>query len=78
MNQPENHKAGPLRRTSLAIGLALCLFGTGAMAQSTTGSIYGQAQAGDTVLVKSDSGVTRQVTVDAAGRYVFDSLPLGS
>ncbi|MGP1666898.1 MAG: carboxypeptidase-like regulatory domain-containing protein, partial [Rhodanobacter sp.] len=48
--------------------------------QSTTGSIFGQVPAGngETVMVKSTSGVTRQVAVDSSGRYDIDTLPLGS
>ncbi|EIL89977.1 carboxypeptidase-like regulatory domain-containing protein, partial [Rhodanobacter spathiphylli] len=80
MNSRKNFTARQLRHTSLAIGLGLCLIGTGAVAQSTTGSIFGQVQAGsgETVLVKSSSGVTRQATVDSTGRYAVDSLPLGN
>ncbi|EIL93410.1 carboxypeptidase-like regulatory domain-containing protein, partial [Rhodanobacter spathiphylli] len=52
---------------------------TGAVyAQATTGSIFGQAQSGDSVLVKSSSGVTRQVDVDSTGHYTVNSLPLGN
>ncbi|MEO9239566.1 MAG: carboxypeptidase-like regulatory domain-containing protein, partial [Jatrophihabitantaceae bacterium] len=78
MNSRKNFTTSQLRRTSLAIGLGLCIVGTGALAQATTGSIFGQAQAGETVLIKSSSGVTRQVVVDSTGRYTVGSLPLGS
>jgi len=77
MSSRKNLTTAQLRRTSLAIGLGLCIAGTGAMAQSTTGSIFGQAQAGETVLVKSTSGITRQVVVDSTGHYAVSSLPLG-
>jgi len=51
-----------------------------AMAQSTSGSIFGQAPAaaGETVLIQSASGVTREVQVDASGRYTAGSLPVGT
>jgi TonB-dependent Receptor Plug Domain. len=80
MNSRKTFMTRQLRRTSLAIGLGLCLAGTGVLAQSTTGSIFGQVQAGsgETVIVKSSSGITRQVAVDSAGRYAVDSLPLGN
>ncbi|MFC5436715.1 carboxypeptidase regulatory-like domain-containing protein [Rhodanobacter umsongensis] len=80
MSSRKNFTTGQLRRTSLAIGLGLCLVGTGALAQSTTGSIFGQVQpgSGESVLVKSSSGITRQVAVDSTGRYTVDALPLGS
>ncbi|HWX66078.1 MAG TPA: TonB-dependent receptor plug domain-containing protein [Rhodanobacter sp.] len=77
MKSHKNFTTAQLRRTSLAIGLGLCIVGTGALAQSTTGSIFGQAQAGETVLVKSTSGVTRQVVVDSTGHYNVGALPLG-
>ncbi len=78
MNSRKNLGTRPLRRTSLAIGLGLCLIGTGALAQSTTGSLFGQAKAGETVTVKSSSGVTRQAAVGADGRYSLGSLPVGT
>ena len=78
MNSRKNFTTGQLRRTSLAIGLGLCLVGTGALAQSTTGSIFGQAKAGETIVVKGASGITRQVEVGADGRYNISTLPVGS
>jgi outer membrane receptor for ferrienterochelin and colicin len=74
----KNLKTSQLRRTSLAIGLGLCLMGTGVLAQSTTGNIFGQAKAGETVVITGSTGVTRQVTVDESGRYSVTALPLGS
>ncbi|GGY31979.1 Oar protein [Rhodanobacter panaciterrae] len=77
MNSRKNFTTSQLRRTSLAIGLGLCIVGTSALAQSTTGSIFGQAQAGATVLIKSTSGISRQVAVDSTGHYTASALPLG-
>ncbi|WP_250624430.1 TonB-dependent receptor [Pinirhizobacter soli] len=67
-----------LSRISLAVGLAVG--STAIFAQATTGSIFGQAPAaeGETVQVRSNSGVTREVAVDANGRYTIGSLPLGT
>jgi len=69
----------------LAVTAAMGLYGLGASgqvhAQATTGSIFGQVPAGSgqtTVTVSSSSGVTRQVAVDASGRYSIGSLPLGN
>lgn len=72
------HGAFP-RRTALALALGMSVSGL-AFGQATTGSIFGQVPAGsaDTVVVKSASGLTRQVAVDASGRYSVDSLPLGT
>jgi len=74
-------RRGGFRPTALAIALGLSI-GTIApvMAQSTTGAIFGQvpAGAGTTVSVTSDTGFTRDVPVDADGRYRASNLPLGS
>ena len=67
----------------LAVAIGLGLYGAAAPtpvhAQATTGSIYGQVPAGsgETVLVSSTSGTTREVAVDTNGRYTVGSLPLG-
>ncbi|HEX7731729.1 MAG TPA: carboxypeptidase-like regulatory domain-containing protein [Rhodanobacter sp.] len=45
-------------------------------AQSTTGHIFGQAPAGETVVAQSSSGLHRHVTVDAGGRYNLRNLPM--
>ncbi|REM08630.1 carboxypeptidase regulatory-like domain-containing protein, partial [Mycobacterium tuberculosis] len=47
-------------------------------AQSTTGAIAGQAPpSAQRIFVRSDTGLTREVTVDARGRYTISQLPLG-
>ena len=66
------------RQTALAAALSMSLAGV-AMAQSTTGSIFGQAAPGDTVTVSSTAtGITRDVQVDSSGRYRVTNLPVGS
>ncbi|WDS38032.1 TonB-dependent receptor [Pseudoxanthomonas sp.] len=61
------------------LALALGLLAGNASAQSTTGAISGQAPAGaTTVLVRSDTGLAREVQVDARGRYQVSQLPLGT
>ncbi|PZP64162.1 MAG: Oar protein [Pseudoxanthomonas spadix] len=67
-----------LRRSALALALTLAAGST--YAQSTTGRIFGTvqgAEAGDTVLVQSSSGFSREVPVEG-GRYTLGNLPLGS
>ncbi|WP_234411355.1 MULTISPECIES: TonB-dependent receptor [Rhodanobacter] len=51
-----------------------------AMAQSTTGSIFGQAPAaaGETVTATNASGLTREVTVDSSGRFQINNVPVGT
>ena len=68
-----------LRHTALAIALGMSLTGV-AMAQSrSAGTIFGNAEAGAQVTIKSkDTGLTRTVTADASGRYAVSELPLGT
>ena len=67
------------RRTALAVALGLSFAGA-ALAQSTVGSIFGQAPAGsgETVVVSNSSGISREVPVDSAGRFRVDHLPVGT
>jgi len=64
--------------TLLALACAAAFGLTDASAQSTTGSIFGQAQPGTTVTATSDTGITRKATVDDSGRYTINSLPVGN
>lgn len=69
-----------LKRTALAAVLGACLANGAVYAQSTTGSIYGSApsEAGSTIVVQSDTGLSRTITIDANGRYNLGSLPVGA
>jgi hypothetical protein len=82
MSSRKNVGTHALRRTSLAIGLGLCLVGTGAIAQSNaSGAIFGATTAapGQTIhIVNKGSGLTRDVPVDSSGRYRASSLPTGT
>jgi outer membrane receptor for ferrienterochelin and colicin len=79
----DRRKRSP-RALSLAVTAALGLCGLGGMdtlhAQSTTGSIFGSAPpaAGETVMARSSTGLTREVAVDAQGHYTIKSLPVGT
>jgi len=66
-----------LKRTALAIILTSVI--GAAAAQSTTGSLFGNAPAaaGATITVQNESGLKRSVPVDANGRYNLGSLPVG-
>ncbi|WP_447731554.1 TonB-dependent receptor [Rhodanobacter soli] len=66
------------RHTALALALSMSLGGV-AMAQSTTGSIFGQAPAaaGETVSATNTSGLTREVAVDSSGRFQISNVPVG-
>jgi len=51
---------------------------TAANAQSTAGTVFGKAPAGDSVSAKSTTnGTQREVQVDADGRYAIRALPVG-
>ncbi|HEY4145942.1 TonB-dependent receptor [Pinirhizobacter sp.] len=69
------------RRKVLALALLAGMGATsGAFAQSTVGTIYGSAPIGgnETVLLESNSGIRREIAVDAKGRYVASQLPVGT
>ncbi len=72
-------QASRWRHTALAVALSMSLGGV-AMAQSTTGSIFGQAPAapGESVVVTNRSGVSREVPVDSSGRFRVGNLPVGT
>jgi outer membrane receptor for ferrienterochelin and colicin len=72
-----NYIAKGLKRSALTVALGLCFAG-GVHAQSTTGSIYGNAGQGAKVTVSNDSGLSRTASADAAGRYTISSLPVGN
>jgi outer membrane receptor for ferrienterochelin and colicin len=79
MNSRSTRQASVLRRSSLALALAMGMGLTGTVfAQATTGSLFGSAEAGDTVQITSSTGVSRSTTVGATGRYTFNNLPIGT
>ncbi len=79
MSSRSIRQASVLRRSSLALALAMGMGLTGTVyAQATTGSLFGSAEPGETVQITSQTGVTRTTTVGENGRYNFGNLPLGS
>ncbi|WP_266156602.1 TonB-dependent receptor [Dyella silvatica] len=68
------------RRSKLALAVALGFGLSGqVLAQSTTGTIFGQAPvaAGETVQITGGSGFNRTVPVDSTGRYSI-TVPVGT
>ena len=68
------------RRSALAFAMAvgLGLVSSAALAQSTVGTIYGNASAGSTIQADStSSGLSRSATADADGKFNIGSLPPG-
>jgi len=68
-----------LRPKNLALAIGLGSIGL-AHGQATTGSIFGEAPvaSGETVVIKSNTGFTREVPVDRNGRYAIAALPLSN
>lgn len=71
-----------LNTWGVTAALCLCVYGaTGigtASAQATSGRIFGQAPAGQTVTAQSTTGLRRHVTVKSGGRYTITALPAGT
>jgi hypothetical protein len=71
-----------LRKAALSIALGTCiasLVPMTASAQNVTGSVVGQASAGDQITItNADTGLTRTVTADSNGNYRMAQLPVGS
>lgn len=74
-----NYLSKGIKRTALSVALAACFVG-GVHAQSNTaGSVFGQATAGDTIVIENPStGFTREIQVGANGNYRASSLQTGS
>lgn len=68
-----------LRRSALSVALGLC-FAPGVQAQSNaTGSIFGQAEQGSSILVTNPAtGYSRTIPVDGQGRFRAAALPPGT
>jgi hypothetical protein len=70
----------PVRHTALAVAVAMGFgFSGNVLAQSTTGTIFGQAPvvAGEAVQIVGGSGFNRTIPVDKSGRYSI-TLPVGT
>lgn len=78
MSKPTFNRA--LRRSALTVALGLCFASGVASAQSSAaGSIFGTTgQPNSTVFIQNvDTGITREITTDASGRYQATALPIG-
>ena len=70
-------KSLTLKRSALTVALGLCFAGA-VQAQSSVGSIFGDAQSGATVRIENvDTGSAREVTADSAGRFTLPQLAPG-
>ncbi|MDI9239413.1 TonB-dependent receptor [Lysobacter sp. LF1] len=67
-----------MRRSALTVALGLC-FASGVHAQQTGGSVFGQATAGETVVIEnSATGFRREVAVGADGAFRVPALSPGN
>lgn len=61
----------------MALAFAMA-FTTGAIAQSSSGNIIGEAVSGDTVVVHGpDNGFHREMAIKENGKYQIRRVPLG-
>jgi outer membrane receptor protein involved in Fe transport len=69
-----------LKRKCLVVATGSLLASAGAYGQSTTSSIYGQVpvEQGLSIVIHGDTGLTRSVAIDKAGRYNATQLPVGT
>ncbi len=70
------------RAVRVALGAAvtttLLLPSTAVFAQTATGSIYGSADPGTVISIKSQAtGLARDITVGSSGKFTFAALPTG-
>ncbi|MGG6462998.1 TonB-dependent receptor [Solilutibacter silvestris] len=65
------------KRSALVIALGICFAGN-VHAQSTTGTVFGNAAPGETITLVSETGFARTVTADSTGRYNAGNLPIGN
>ncbi|SDD91750.1 TonB-dependent receptor [Aquimonas voraii] len=66
------------RRTALSLALGLCLISGTALAQSTQGSIFGEASKGATIRIENlDTAAVREAKAGDNGRFSVGNLPSG-
>lgn len=72
-------KPKTIRRASLCVALGLCLASTAHAQSNASGSIFGAGAApGSIVTIRNlDTGLTREIRIDANGRYSASALPVG-
>jgi hypothetical protein len=72
-----NFLSKELKRSALAVALGMC-FVSGVQAQSSVGSIFGDASANVPVAIENiDTGTSRQINSDASGHFTFSQLSPG-
>jgi L-ascorbate metabolism protein UlaG (beta-lactamase superfamily) len=64
----------------LAIAMGVASLGCAglAAAQSTDGNIIGTAVEGETIVLRGDMGVTREIHIEKTGKFSVRHLPVGT
>lgn len=72
-------KAKSIRRASLCVALSMCIASTAYAQSNASGSIFGTgAEPGSTISIRNtETGLSREIKVDANGRYSASALPVG-
>lgn len=75
----KTHSLGKrLRLKSIAVAMGMALATGQVYAQSSVGSIYGEAAGGAKITIENlDTGTTREISADSEGRYTFGQLQPG-
>ena len=79
---PGNHRGNAVihAKNALMCVLAAAAIGAASLAsaQATDGGIAGTAMAGETIVIKGDNGVQREIQIDKSGKFSVRHLPIGS
>jgi hypothetical protein len=69
------HRKNTLKSILVAIAIGVAGF---AAAQTTDGSIAGTAVEGETLVLRGDNGIQREIKVEKTGKYSIRHLPIGT
>ncbi len=74
------HRNTAFKSIGLAIAMAVAGLGLAgiASAQSTDGSITGTGTEGETIVLRGDMGLTREVHIEKTGKFSVRHLPVGT
>jgi hypothetical protein len=74
------HRNTAFKSIGLAIAMAVAGLGFAglASAQSTDGSITGTATEGETIVLRGDMGLTREIHIEKTGKFSVRHLPVGT
>lgn len=70
-----NHRSAKLKAILLTAVIGVAGI---AAAQSTDGTISGEAVEGQTIVLQGDMGLTREIKIDKTGKFSVRHLPIGT